>query len=172
MIHQAPGMPPVPCLRESHGHCAICERIDRNGPNYSEPYRRLFHPEEFPEEPPAVVSTPETPPQPAVPCPEAGPQPVPMPTEWLAQVPLAEGKPCCGGQPPGLLVKAANFAKAAFEHVKAGSPEADESTASARLGICLGCEHLNAHAMTCNLCGCSMPRKVYWLEQHCPIEKW
>jgi hypothetical protein len=74
MTHVAPCLPPIPCLRESHGHCAICERIDRDGPNYSEPYRRLFHPEEFPEEPPVVVSAP--PPQPAVPCQDAGPAPV------------------------------------------------------------------------------------------------
>jgi hypothetical protein len=112
-------------------------------------------------------------PQPAVPCQDApAPQPAPTPAEWLAQVPSTDGKPCCGGQPPGLLAKAGNFARAAFEHVAAGSPEADEPTASARLAICLGCEHLNAHAMTCNICGCSMPKKVYWLEQHCPIEKW
>jgi hypothetical protein len=87
--HVTPGLPPIPCLRESHGHCAICERIDRNGPNYSEPYRRLFHPEEFSEEPPAVMAAPEPTLQPAVPCPEAGPQPAPMSAEWLAQVPLA-----------------------------------------------------------------------------------
>jgi hypothetical protein len=109
--------------------------------------------------------------------PVAAPPPQPTPTGVSPPVeaapdPPAGGQPCCGGQPPGLLAKAANFARAAFEHVKAGSPEADEPTASARLAICLGCEHLDARAMTCNICGCSMPRKVYWLEQHCPIGKW
>jgi hypothetical protein len=86
------------------------------------------------------------------------------PPERVEPAPAATG--------PGLLTRAVNFGKAIVSHVAAGRPEADEPTASARLAICLGCEHLDARAMTCNLCGCALFVKTYWLDQHCPIEKW
>jgi hypothetical protein len=147
--HTANGVE-IACRRESAGSCRICELTDPDSPSYRADYARLYSGGATAFAPTVVDAAAGT------------------PTEaWTAG-----GQPCCGGQPPGLLAKVTNFARAAFEHVKAGSPEADEPTASARLAICLGCEHLDARTMTCNICGCEMPRKVYWLEQHCPIGKW
>lgn len=60
----------VPCLRVSHGRCRVCELTDRASPYYREDYRRLFHPEEFPESAPKV--TPPIQGQPARSIPLAG----------------------------------------------------------------------------------------------------
>jgi hypothetical protein len=58
--HTIPGGPSFPCYRDRdrHGECAICDRIDRTGPLYSEAYRRRFFPEEFPADPPAQAQGP------------------------------------------------------------------------------------------------------------------
>jgi hypothetical protein len=42
---------PIPCTRETHGSCRICELIDPEHPDYAEATRRLFHPEAFGGEP-------------------------------------------------------------------------------------------------------------------------
>ena len=41
--------------------CRICAMIDRSGPHYREDYRRLFHPEEFPDAPAVSQPTPAIP---------------------------------------------------------------------------------------------------------------
>jgi hypothetical protein len=53
MIHQAPGHVPLECTAEKFGSCAICNLIATN-----EHYRRLFHPEEFPDAAPVVPTSP------------------------------------------------------------------------------------------------------------------
>lgn len=55
----------IPCTREKLGRCSICDRIDPGSPAYNEAYRRIFHPDEFPGEPPPVI--------------EPGPAPGPTP---------------------------------------------------------------------------------------------
>jgi hypothetical protein len=59
----------MPCQRESHGYCRTCDLIDRDGPHYREDYRRIFHPEEFPDAPP--LPPPTVAPQSAGPAPAA-----------------------------------------------------------------------------------------------------
>jgi hypothetical protein len=71
---------------------------------------------------------------------------------------------------PGWLQKAANLAQAVVEHLAAGRPLVDDETAAGRLAICRECVHLDGDS--CRLCGCHMPAKVRWAEQHCPINKW
>lgn len=53
----------TPCTRESHGRCRLCELTDRDGPYYREDYRRLFHPDEFPEAPRIPAPQPRTQPR-------------------------------------------------------------------------------------------------------------
>lgn len=48
-MHVTAGRPPIPCGMARFGSCRICELTDRDGPHYLEGYRRLFHPEEFPD---------------------------------------------------------------------------------------------------------------------------
>lgn len=72
--HRLPDGTGLPCVRESHGACRVCDLIDRDGPHYREDYRRLFHPEEFPAPTTttpapviAAVSRPAPPSPPAIP---------------------------------------------------------------------------------------------------------
>jgi hypothetical protein len=69
-------------------------------------------------------------------------------------------------QPPGLIVKALNFAKATAEHVQAGRTLADDATYEARLEACMVCQH--RYFDSCGLCGCPVDKKASWAEQQCP----
>lgn len=80
--HVAPGMAPIPCLKERFGSCPTCELLDPASPRYREGYRRLFHPEEFPE-------SPAPPPVPAPPAVAPRPDPSPDPVPRFASIPLA-----------------------------------------------------------------------------------
>lgn len=143
--HQAPGHPSIACTREAGG-CAICDRIEVGGPRYREDYRRLFHPEEFPDEPPpAVASRPAPAPDPAPPAP-------------------AEG--------PSLFQKAVNLGKAVVDHVAAGMHAADDATVESRWATCRACEMFDAEKVVCRACGCHLEIKIRWAEQKCPIGKW
>ena len=70
------------------------------------------------------------------------------------------------GQPPGLLVKALNFAKAKAVHVAAGSPLVDDATFEARLSACMLCEHRNFNQ--CSKCGCPCDAKSSYATEKCP----
>jgi hypothetical protein len=59
--HTAPGHAPTVCTGPA---CVLCRRLDRTDPGYSEPYRRLFYPDEFPDDPPAPPPTTRTAPPP------------------------------------------------------------------------------------------------------------
>jgi hypothetical protein len=96
-------------------------------------------------------------------APVAG-QPTPAPT--------AEGQPCCGGQPPGLLTKAASLAKAVVTHVAAGMPMADDATVEARWVTCRVCEMFDAENVVCRACGCLLNVKIRLGTSSCPIGKW
>ncbi len=56
IIHVASGF--LPIEHADDVRCRICERIDRAHPEYSEPMRRRFHPEEFPARPAPPRSAP------------------------------------------------------------------------------------------------------------------
>jgi hypothetical protein len=43
-LHRSPGHPPIPCLRETHGRCRICERITPGSPDFDAAYRARFDP--------------------------------------------------------------------------------------------------------------------------------
>lgn len=75
-------------------------------------------------------------------------------------------------EPPSFGRKVFNFGKAVVQHIATGAELADNVTAEARLAVCRGCELFDAAAETCKNCGCSMPRKVRWKEQRCPLGKW
>jgi hypothetical protein len=66
--HTTAGGAAIPCTREAHGRCAICDRINPGSPAYDAAYRRIFHPAEFPGAPPPDVA-PDPLPGPAPPPP-------------------------------------------------------------------------------------------------------
>jgi len=80
------------------------------------------------------------------------------------------------GSGPSLLTRAANFTKAAAQHVAAGMPRCDQVEIDRRFAICTGCEYRTDDL--CQVCGCWIRRepgavsKLAWADQHCPIGKW
>lgn len=79
-VHTTAGGAAIPCTREAHGRCAICDRIDPGSPAYDVAYRRIFHPAEFPDAPPPEVA----------PDPLPGPAPPPPPIRVLLAGDLME----------------------------------------------------------------------------------
>lgn len=49
---------------------------------------------------------------------------------------------------------------------------ADSQQQQERMEICKSCPHYRSWAHQCRLCGCLMPFKVKFKDQHCPIKKW
>jgi len=73
---------------------------------------------------------------------------------------------------PGFVAKILGFVVAATKHVAAGSPQATQGEAAARLAICRACEHFDTDRGACRQCGCGMELKVSWADQSCPIGRW
>jgi hypothetical protein len=79
-----------------------------------------------------------------------------------------------GAEPPGVLQKAANLAKAIVTHAVAGFPERSDEDTEAVLAICRTCEFnpTGAEHPSCSKCGCNMNIKARWKDQKCPVGKW
>lgn len=75
---------------------------------------------------------------------------------------------------PGLLKQAANFAGAVVKHVVGGLTLLTAAQSDARLAVCRACDLYTPETAQCRhgACGCYLPAKVGWAEQHCPLEKW
>lgn len=75
---------------------------------------------------------------------------------------------------PGLLVKAANYARAEVRHTADLRREVDEETYWARLAVCRKCALLDRERMVCRQpeCGCKVEIKARWASEACPIGKW
>jgi hypothetical protein len=90
----------------------------------------------------------------------------------------------CNSSGPGLAQKAMNFAKAAAQHIAAGSPQATDRQVEERFAICKACELYspkNENQGTCRhtSCGCALKtvgvggkNKLRWADQECPLKKW
>jgi hypothetical protein len=74
---------------------------------------------------------------------------------------------------PGILQKAVNFTKAAFNHLKHGLTILPPEKSQERLNICHSCEMFDGKN-TCRhkKCGCQLSVKATWAEQECPLNKW
>src|SRR4051812_12544192 len=46
--HDRPDGTEALCSMQRFGRCRLCELLDRDGPDYSETYRRRYFPDEFP----------------------------------------------------------------------------------------------------------------------------
>ncbi len=79
-------------------------------------------------------------------------------------------------EPPPLLERMGNFAKAAVSHVAAGAPRCTDEQVADRHAICTACEYFAANV--CTKCGCGISRerayisKLHWADQSCPVGKW
>lgn len=82
------------------------------------------------------------------------------------------------GQPmPGLLRRAANFARAVVAHVVAGGPTAPPDVQAERLAICRSNDcgfYREGDRCGHGGCGCFLATKTAWAEQACPliVPKW
>lgn len=76
---------------------------------------------------------------------------------------------------PSKTEMAGNLAKTAKDAfklwLKEGTLFANDSTAKARISVCLECEFLNQDNR-CTVCGCHMETKVKLQAAHCPKAKW
>ena len=71
---------------------------------------------------------------------------------------------------PGQKFK--SFAKTMWAWARSGFKMSDEQTASKRLEMCRGCEHLILPQHQCSMCGCMMKNKVKIQDASCPLKKW
>jgi hypothetical protein len=82
-----------------------------------------------------------------------------------------------GVEPPTLLRKVTNFAKAITKHTISGFSTVSSEIQTARLSICRGCiEYFDSEKLICKHkdCGCYLPVKTSWASQSCPLSppKW
>jgi len=98
---------------------------------------------------------------------------VPVDRDCHTGQPIGQKSPPAG---PSVLKRVANFAKAAVQHVAAGSPQASDAEVERRFAICQGCEFYDGSA--CTKCGCPVVRekrfvsKLAWADSSCPVGKW
>lgn len=78
------------------------------------------------------------------------------------------------GRGPGLVRKAANYAKAVVQHLVGGLRNVDDQERARRLAICGTCPQFDAARIVCThrACGCDLEAKARWQEQRCPLGKW
>jgi len=69
-------------------------------------------------------------------------------------------------RPPGALMKALNFSRAAIAHAANGSPRVSLEVWEARMQACMICP--NRFFDQCGLCGCYCAVKASWADQVCP----
>jgi hypothetical protein len=73
---------------------------------------------------------------------------------------------------PGWFRKLANFAGSAVRHAWHGLPQTPTETQSARLALCVVCEHIDPDSGSCRKCGCPVQAKTSWAMEKCPVGKW
>ena len=83
---------------------------------------------------------------------------------------LARPKPAT--VPPGLLRQALSFARSVVRHVGSGAVELDGDQVASRAAICGQCDHHDADADRCLLCGCNLAIKRRWPREKCPDGRW
>lgn len=79
-----------------------------------------------------------------------------------------------GDAEPGILTKALSFGKAIARHVASGLKETTSEQYAERLAVCEGCDQFkpNAGKPSCRKCGCSLPSKLRWASERCPLGFW
>lgn len=82
----------------------------------------------------------------------------------------------CQGGRPGVVQRAANFAKAVVKDVAAGRPRRTPEQVSEIITICQSnqCGLYNPQQGWCEhfACGCDLEKKAQWSEEHCPVGLW
>lgn len=91
---------------------------------------------------------------------------------------VAETQPA-PSEPPGLLRRMGNFARAALQHIATGAEKAPADVQALRLAICRNCplkviEPILGDVCSHKDCGCSLAVKTGWSDQRCPLDppKW
>ena len=87
-------------------------------------------------------------------------------------------------EPPGMLRRISNFAKASARHLAAGAPQASDETVAERWAACQSCRLFkrtgdDAGLCTHGSCGCNVKQvglaglnKLRWADSVCPLGKW
>jgi hypothetical protein len=78
----------------------------------------------------------------------------------------ANGRP----QPPPLLHRVWNFARAVATHVAGGRLSVSLEEYTARLSVCETCPDRSENL--CLKCGCYLSIKARWRAMQCPLDKW
>ena len=85
-----------------------------------------------------------------------------------------EQKPEPEQQPPSMMQKASNFARASAKYAASGFKKVSAEVKEGRMAICKGCQFMVGEEddPTCNKCGCPLNVKTEWATESCPIGKW
>jgi hypothetical protein len=140
--HVRPDGTSAPCLMARFGTCRLCALLDRDGPEYSEAYRRRYYPAEFPGELPG--GSPGEPPP--------GPSPPPSLVRKAGNLARAIVEHVAAGMPE--------------------ADEATAAHRLATCRACPEFNAADRDNPTCNRCGCHLTIKVRWAGQRCPAGKW
>lgn len=81
-------------------------------------------------------------------------------------------EPGKGSKEPGILKKAAKFARAAARHIADGAAEVSQEEREKRMAICASCDQFDAARTACRSCGCGLTLKARWRSEDCPLGKW
>ena len=71
---------------------------------------------------------------------------------------------------PGIIKKAANFAKAITKHAQDGFKDVSLEQYIERIEICNKCPLQKDGE--CLACGCIISKKAWWRSEDCPKDKW
>jgi hypothetical protein len=80
----------------------------------------------------------------------------------------AADAPAVPSYPPAAR-QAANLAAALWSWAVSGFSMASDEEQSRRRSICAGCEHWDAAARRCRICGCLTDHKIRMRTEHCPL---
>ena len=110
-----------------------------------------------------------------------GTEPIRVKAVWGGVAPPPD-RPAREAPPPpphSLASKVSRLSKAMARWIAAGRPRVTDEQRAERLAICGGCEHRDARADACKLCGCRLehgvamlPSKTEMATEDCPRGKW
>ena len=77
-------------------------------------------------------------------------------------------------QPPSMVQKASNFARASAKYAASGFKKVSAEVKEGRMAICKGCQFMVGEEdnPACNKCGCPLNVKTEWATESCPMGKW
>lgn len=95
-------------------------------------------------------------------------------SRMAADLPALRGEPVSQPAYPPLAQQGINLVESLWAWAVSGFAMASEAEVARRTAICQSCEHWDAPARRCRICGCSTDVKIRLRTAHCPLSepKW